>query len=121
MNGKPCPGFYEESSTMQANKAPSSTTAAVLEAAGDLESAVDINALDAAALAADRKLATTRKSLVERLIYGPAPRAEELQEGGRIAASLDKPHPVLDAALRTLGEGVAFTSEAKFPRSCAPP
>lgn len=91
-----------------------STTAAVLEAAGDHESAADINALDSAALAAERKLTSTRKSLVERLIYGPAPDAEELQAGGRMAAALDKPHSVLAAALRTQDEGQAYTSEGKI-------
>lgn len=92
-----------------------STTAKALEAAGDGEGARDIGALDEASGGAARKLAPTRRGLVERLIYGPAPDLEELQAGGRIAAELArKPHPALAAALDVLNRGEAFTADGKL-------
>jgi alkylation response protein AidB-like acyl-CoA dehydrogenase len=92
-----------------------SSTAAALAAAGDHASARDIGALDAAALAVDRKLAATRSSLVERLIYGPEPSVDELQSGGRLARALDAEHqPVVEAALGCLARGEAFTAEGKL-------
>jgi alkylation response protein AidB-like acyl-CoA dehydrogenase len=92
-----------------------STTARALEAAGDGEGARDIGALDEASGGADRKLAPTRRGLVERLIYGPAPDLEELQAGGRIATELARtPHPALTKALDVLNRGQAFTADGKL-------
>ena len=92
-----------------------SSTAEALAAAGDHASARDIGALDAAALAVERKLAATRTSLVERLIYGPAPSADELQSGGRLARSLDaQRQPIVDAALGCLARGEAFSADGKL-------
>jgi alkylation response protein AidB-like acyl-CoA dehydrogenase len=92
-----------------------STTARALEAAGNREGARDIGALDEASGGAARKLAPTRRGLVERLIYGPAPDLEELQAGGRIAAELARnPHPALAAALDVLNRGEAFTADGKL-------
>ena len=86
-----------------------STTSRALEAAGDAEAARDIGALDSAASGADRKLAPTRRGLVERLIYGPAPGADELRAGGLMAAELTRMgHEVVDAALNVLATGEAF-------------
>ena len=48
-----------------------STAAKALEAAGDAEGARDIGALDEASGGADRKLAPTRRGLVERLKKEP--------------------------------------------------
>ena len=92
-----------------------STTSRALEAAGDAEAARDIGALDSAASGADRKLAPTRRGLVERLIYGPAPGADELRAGGLMAAELTrKGHEVVDAALNVLATGEAFTADGKL-------
>jgi alkylation response protein AidB-like acyl-CoA dehydrogenase len=92
-----------------------STSAAALAAAGDPEAARDIGALDSVVSAVDRKLAPTRRSLVERLIYGPAPDHEELQAGGRACRELERElHPALSAALDCLASGNAFTQEGKI-------
>ncbi len=92
-----------------------SSAAEALAAAGDREAAEDIGGLDAAAGAADARLAAVRSGLVERLIYGPLPDIDELRAGGRIAAELEgRTHPVLAAALAKLGEGVAFAADGKL-------
>jgi alkylation response protein AidB-like acyl-CoA dehydrogenase len=100
---------------MEPNLARPSTTSEALAAAGDAEAARDIGGLDAAASGADLKLAPTRSSLVERLIYGPAPAGDELQAGGRISAGLERNrHPALDAALGVLERGAAFKANGKL-------
>lgn len=92
-----------------------STTADALAAAGDTASARDIGALDHAAAAVERKLAATRRGLVERLIYGPPPSVDELRAGGRLAAELDAgSRPIVDAALSCLATGQAFTADGKL-------
>lgn len=92
-----------------------SISAKALRAAGDVAAAHDIGALDQASGGADRKLAATRRGLVERLIYGPPPEPAELQAGGRIAAELmGQSHPVVDRALDILGQGTAFTADGKL-------
>lgn len=92
-----------------------STTAKALDAAGDGEAARDIGALDRANAGADRKLAPKRRGLVERLIYGPTPDAEELQAGGILATQLAKAgHPAIDSALDVLAAGEAFTADGKL-------
>ncbi|MCA8957966.1 MAG: acyl-CoA dehydrogenase, partial [Planctomycetes bacterium] len=91
-----------------------STAAQALAAAGDVESARDVGALDDAALAAQRKLGSSKRALVERLIYGPQPAAAELQSGARMAKELrggQKIDAVVDAALGCLARGEAFTAE----------
>ena len=94
-----------------------STTAKALDAAGDSAAARDIGALDTANAGADRKLAATRRGLVERLIYGPAPDAEELQAGGILATQLAKAgHSAIDSALDVLAAGEAFTADGKLSR-----
>ena len=103
---------HEESGRAAASD---STTAAALEAAGDRLSAQDIGALDAAALAVDRKLGASRKGLVERLIYGPPPDLGELCAGGKIAQRLEQlEQPVVEAALGSLAAGEAFTADGKL-------
>ena len=93
----------------------SSSTAAAFGAAGDMEGAGDIGALDDAAGAADRKLSARRKSVISRLIYGPPPRVAELQEGGRLCSALEREtSPVLSAALAELQLGTAFTADGKL-------
>lgn len=100
------------------NKTTQSTTSTVLEAAGDTQSAEDIGALDNAALAVDKKLAATRNSLVERLIYGPAPDFDELQSGGRSCLKLEQDEqPILDVAIDCMAKGEAFTIEGKISDS----
>ena len=95
--------------------AKDSASSAALAAAGDAEGARDVGALDSALSAVDRKLAPVRRSLVERLIYGPAPDQEELQAGGRACRELERTrHPALSAALDCLGSGGAFTKEGKI-------
>lgn len=92
-----------------------SSTAAALGAAGDVESARDIGALDAAASAVDQKLAARKAGLVERLIYGSAPGVDELQEGGRICLTLEQQtSPILQSAMDMLHRGTAFTTEGRL-------
>lgn len=102
---------------LDADKAQSLTSAA-LDAAGDSESARDIGALDQVAEAVDRKLSATRSSLVERLIYGPAPDIEELQSGGRSCLALQKADsPMVDEAISCMTNGEAFTVDGKIASS----
>ena len=68
---------------------PSSTAAQALAAAGDAESARDVGALDDAAKQAALRLGASKKSLVERLIYGPLPETSELQSGAIAASRTD--------------------------------
>ncbi len=94
---------------------PTSTAAQALEAAGDAASARDVAALDQVALAAAAKLGAGRSSLVQRLIYGPAPEPSELASGTRIG---DHPgaagQAILDAAIGCMASGTAFTADAKL-------
>ena len=112
----PTPDMTTETpSTEAAPNTPSSTAAQALAAAGDVESARDVGALDDAALAAQRKLGSSRKGLVERLIYGPLPSVAELQSGARLAADLErKGQPILDAAFGCLARGEAFDADHKL-------
>ena len=90
----------------------SSTAAKALAAAGDAESARDVGALDAAAKAAMDRLGATRRCLVERLVYGPAPSAEELQGGARGAkAAAHRGAAAVEAAIATLRRGEAFSAD----------
>jgi alkylation response protein AidB-like acyl-CoA dehydrogenase len=93
----------------------SSTAARALAAAGDLDSARDIGALDSAAQAVDSKLAPKRSALVERLIYGPLPDVAELRSGAALARSVGgTERAVVDAALGCLARGEAFTADGKL-------
>ena len=91
----------------------SSTAAQALAAAGDAESARDVGALDDAAKQAALRLGANRKSLVERLVYGPLPETSELQSGAVGAAQADTApgDAVVAAALGALGRGEAFTGD----------
>ncbi len=95
---------------------PSSSTAAqALAAAGDVQSARDVGALDDAARAAQQKLDRRRKPLVERLIYGPAPSASELGSGARLSREgSPHAHALVEAALACLARGEAFTTDQKL-------
>lgn len=95
--------------------AETSTAARALAAAGDAESARDVSALDAAAKQAAVRLGRSRKSLTERLIYGPVPETQELQ-GGAFGAQRAAPRgsPALAAALACLARGEAFTSSGRL-------
>ncbi|MEZ6038655.1 MAG: acyl-CoA dehydrogenase family protein [Planctomycetota bacterium] len=103
-------------STSPSSPAPTSTAAQALAAAGDAESARDVGALDAAAQQAAKRLGARRRSLVERLIYGPLPDTGELQSGhnGQSRADRAPGDAVLQAALGTLGRGEAFTADGKL-------
>ncbi len=96
-----------------------SATAAALAAAGDSAGARDVGDLDAALSGADRKLAPTRRGLVERLIFGPLPSAAELGAGGASDHRLRASEPprvsaIVDAALAGLAAGEAFTVDGKL-------
>ena len=92
-----------------------STAARGLGAAGDADSARDIGALDAAAQQAAARLGRSRRSLVERLVYGPAPDASELQSGAFTADQASRRgEPVLAAALGCLQRGEAFTADGSL-------
>jgi alkylation response protein AidB-like acyl-CoA dehydrogenase len=95
--------------------AEGSTAARALAAAGDSVSARDVGALDRAAQAVDRKLAATRMSLVERLIFGPAPPIAELQSGGAMARAVSgSESAVVATALGCLARGEAFTADGRL-------
>ncbi|MEE2887495.1 MAG: acyl-CoA dehydrogenase family protein [Planctomycetota bacterium] len=95
-----------------------STTAQALAAAGDLESAQDVGALDAAQSRASQKLGMVRRGLVERLVYGPAPAVAELQSGARMARELTAVgQPILDAAFGCMARGEAFETDGKLSQA----
>jgi alkylation response protein AidB-like acyl-CoA dehydrogenase len=92
-----------------------STAARALAAAGDLDSARDIAALENAARGVDRKLAAARRGLVERLIYGPTPTPAELSSGATLAREVaGSERAVVEAALGTLARGEAFGADARL-------
>ena len=92
-----------------------STAAKALAAAGDAASARDVGALDDAALAAQKKLGSHQKSLVERLIYGPTPDTKEFGSGAAFKEDgARRSQPILDAALDCLQKGEAFTADRKL-------
>jgi len=93
-----------------------STAAQALAAAGDADSARDVGALDDAAKQAALRLGAHKRSLVERLIYGPLPETSELQSGAEGAARVDTQagDAVMHAALAALERGEAFTADGKL-------
>lgn len=88
-----------------------STAARALAAAGDAEQAKDVGALDEAALNAQKKLGAKTRSLVERLIYGPAPDPSEFRMQSSIAERSAKGAPIVEAALQCLEKGQAFEAD----------
>ncbi|MEC7582906.1 MAG: acyl-CoA dehydrogenase family protein [Planctomycetota bacterium] len=104
--------------TAPATQPQDSTAAKALAAAGDAESARDVSALDASAQQAARRLGRLRRSLVERLIYGPAPTIEELQGGAagsqRLAQSGVRGTAAVEAAIDCMSRGEAFTTDGKL-------
>lgn len=101
--------------TSSAPETSGSTASQALAAAGDSRSASDVGALDDAALAAQKKLGRQRKSLVERLIYGPAPDPDEMRSGADLRPNeLGASAPILAAALDCIRKGEAFTTSGKI-------
>lgn len=97
------------------NEKRSSTTSEALKAAGDERLADDVEGLENAANAVDQKLGRHTSSLVERMIFGPAPTAEELSQGGQVSREGDVgPHPIVQEALSALNDNQAFDSEGKI-------
>ena len=98
------------------NHAQSTSTAAMaLAAAGDAESARDVSALDDAAKQAALRLGKKKQSLVERLIYGPAPAVSELQSGAVASGkALHRGQAAVEAAIACLARGEAFTADGKL-------
>lgn len=104
------------SNTSPSHPSPETSTAAkALAAAGDAESARDVGALDSSAQQAAARLGRTQRSLVERLIYGPAPRASELQSGatGAVHAGA-RGQELVEAAIACMARGEAFTADGKL-------
>ncbi|MGE3173073.1 MAG: acyl-CoA dehydrogenase family protein [Planctomycetota bacterium] len=94
---------------------PTSTAAQALAAAGDVESAQDVSALDAAAQQAAQRLGRKQRGLVERLIYGPLPSLEELQSGARAhAAAEHRGRAAVEAAIDCMRRGEAFEADGKL-------
>ncbi|MGE3165730.1 MAG: acyl-CoA dehydrogenase family protein [Planctomycetota bacterium] len=91
-----------------------STAAQALAAAGDVRSAQDVGALDDAALAAKAKLGSHGRSLVERLIYGPAPSPAEFRAGAATAGAAARSQGLMATALDCLQRGEAFTADRKL-------
>lgn len=101
--------------TQEASQAKASTAAQALEAAGDSQQAQDVAALDDSAAAAQKRLGAAKRSLVERLVYGPAPVYDELSSGAKVGSTLSKEgKAVVDAALRCLAKGEAFEADKKL-------
>lgn len=101
--------------TTETTSASSSTAAKALAAAGDAASARDVGALDDAALAAQKKLGSHQKSLVERLIYGPAPDPDEFRSGKAFSTGgAKRSQPIMERALDCLRKGEAFTADRKL-------
>ena len=92
-----------------------STAAMALAAAGDSESARDVSELDDAARQAAQRLGKKQRSLVERLIYGPAPKIKELQSGAIASGSAThRGKAAVEAAVACLARGEAFTTDGKL-------
>jgi len=92
-----------------------STAAKALAAAGDLESARDVSALDDAALHAAQRLGRKQRSLVERLIYGWLPSTEELRSGAVAHQSAThRGQAAVEQAIACLQRGEAFTADGKL-------
>ena len=92
-----------------------STAAQALAAAGDIESARDVSALDSAAASAQARLARTRRGLVERLVYGPSPSTDELASGASLCQAADASEDaVVRAALDSLARGEAFAADGQL-------
>ncbi|MEL6904544.1 MAG: acyl-CoA dehydrogenase family protein [Planctomycetota bacterium] len=110
-----------ETTTPAALEAPqdtasTSTAARALAAAGDAEQAQDVAALDDSAAAAQKRLGASKRSLVERLVYGPAPKPAELGSGtaiGKDGLSKDG-KAIVDAAVRCMSKGEAFEADGKL-------
>ncbi|MAM71725.1 MAG: acyl-CoA dehydrogenase [Gammaproteobacteria bacterium] len=90
-----------------------------LAAAGDKAQAEDVAVLEGAAKAADRKLNTVKKPLLQRMIYGPKPELRELSSGAEryLLSAHDKSAHILDQALALLQQGQAFTQENTLSKS----
>ncbi|ADZ92163.1 acyl-CoA dehydrogenase family protein [Marinomonas mediterranea] len=98
------------------NYSQDSVSAEALKAAGDSAQAEDVSVLEAAANAADRRLAATKSSLVERMIYGPQPDIEELCSGGKNMKSsvTEEAQEILHEAMECLNKGEAFGTDGKI-------
>ncbi len=97
------------------DNAGGSTAAQALAAAGDSQQAQDVAALDDSAAAAQKRLGASKRGLVERLVYGPAPRYEELSSGASIGSTLTKEgKAVVNAAIGCIGKGKAFEADKKL-------
>jgi len=93
-----------------------STAVEALAAAGDRAQAEDVAALEAATEGAQRKLDITRDSLVERMIYGPAPGVDELCSGAdrMLEARQNAGDDILEISLAQLAAGQAFSADGKI-------
>ncbi len=92
-----------------------SMAAQALDAAGDAVQAHDVAALDDAAAGAAKRLGAAKKSLVQRLIYGPQPAPAELASGAAGGDELDAAgKAVVDAAIGCMADGRAFQADAKL-------
>jgi alkylation response protein AidB-like acyl-CoA dehydrogenase len=103
-----------------ASDAAGSTAAQALAAAGDAEQARDVAALDDSAIAAQKRLGASRAGLVQRLVYGPAPKFDELSSGAQIGQGVDGKglskagQSMVKAAIGCIGRGEAFEADAKL-------
>jgi len=95
---------------------PDSISAQALKAAGDHAQAEDVAALEQAADAAGRHLATTQSSLIERMIYGPKPDIEELLSGvdNMKQSATPEASAILRAGLSCLEQGDAFGEDGRI-------
>ena len=94
------------------------TAAEALAAAGSADAARDIAAIDSAANAANQKLAARaggeiKRSLVERLIYGPQVTADDFDTTIEDSAPATR-EEIINTALTLLAEGRAFTADGKL-------
>ena len=87
-----------------------------LIAAGDSAQAEDVAALEAASAGAQRRLKTSRSSIVQRMIFDEAPQLTELCSGADRMLNFDHSaaQQILGTSLELLAAGQAFDPEKKI-------
>lgn len=85
-----------------------------LQSAGNVKFAQDLADIERKERAADQKQGGVKASLVERLIYGPAPCFEEMVPPDSNAHAEKKASAVLEKAMTCLKSGNAFSADGKL-------
>lgn len=87
-----------------------------LIAAGDAAQAEDVAALEAASAGAQRRLQPSRKSIVERMMFGDTPELSELYSGADRMLSHDHSaaRSIVETSQELLAQGRAFSADKKI-------